>query len=285
MKITNDWTPLSGLAWGWALSFFWSPGFWWLLWLASSSEIPQVVPITRTLGLTFPISAFHCSICCSTDEEVSLWLQAARNGPFHQQRGHFYHLGLAGFWGWSLIYRPTGRYGGRNAGLLVDCPLAAEFRFQSKLVSSLLGYGTKVIAIEGLGILMLNADYLLIGRYMTVAALEPTPWLFASPNCWSNSSATSSATSPFPFTPNYGHASLKFFQRGFLKTMRYMTLLTIPMGLGLALVSRPFCPHLLYGKTTDAIPVMSAISLYTLLRSLVFNAGSVYKATGWFSPD
>jgi O-antigen/teichoic acid export membrane protein len=62
--------------------------------------------------------------------------------------------------------------------------------------------------------------------------------------------------------------------------MRYMTLLTIPMGLGLALVSRPFVLIFFTEKWAEAIPVMSAISLYTLLRSLTFNAGSVYKATG-----
>jgi PST family polysaccharide transporter len=69
-------------------------------------------------------------------------------------------------------------------------------------------------------------------------------------------------------------------RRGFLMTTRYLTMITIPLGLGLALVSGPFVLTFFTEKWAEAIPVMGAISLYTLLRSLVFNAGSVYRATG-----
>jgi PST family polysaccharide transporter len=57
-------------------------------------------------------------------------------------------------------------------------------------------------------------------------------------------------------------------------------MLTIPMGLGLVLVAEPFVLTFFTAKWAEAIPVMAAISIYTLLRSLVFNSGSVYKAVG-----
>jgi O-antigen/teichoic acid export membrane protein len=68
--------------------------------------------------------------------------------------------------------------------------------------------------------------------------------------------------------------------RSFLLTMRYVNLLTAPMGLGLALVAEPFVLTFFSERWVEAIPVMRAIAIYTLLRALVFNSGDVYKAQG-----
>ena len=241
---------------------------------------PQVVPITRTLGLTFPISAFHLVHRALLTKKLAFGRKFVPEMARSISKGVIsIILALLDFGAWSLI---IGQLAGTVAETLVYwliVPWRPQLRFQSKLVSSLLGYGTKVIAIEGLGILMLNADYLLIGRYMTAAALGTYTLAFRVPELLVKQFCNIVGNVTFPIYSQL-RDDPQALQRGFLKTMRYMTLLTIPMGLGLALVSRPFVLIFFTEKWTDAIPVMSAISLYTLLRSLVFNAGSVYKATG-----
>jgi O-antigen/teichoic acid export membrane protein len=72
----------------------------------------------------------------------------------------------------------------------------------------------------------------------------------------------------------------EMLSRGFLQTMRYVSLVTVPLGLGLALTARPFILVFFSEKWVSAAPVMVGISLYTLLRSLTFNAGDIYKAQG-----
>lgn len=62
--------------------------------------------------------------------------------------------------------------------------------------------------------------------------------------------------------------------------MRYVTLVTVPLGIGLALVARPFILAIFSEKWLEAAPVLSLIALYTLLRSLTFNVGDVFKAQG-----
>jgi O-antigen/teichoic acid export membrane protein len=62
--------------------------------------------------------------------------------------------------------------------------------------------------------------------------------------------------------------------------MRYISLMTIPMALGLALVARPLILTVFGEKWAEAIPVTSAIALYTLFRSFYFNAGDLLKAQG-----
>jgi O-antigen/teichoic acid export membrane protein len=67
---------------------------------------------------------------------------------------------------------------------------------------------------------------------------------------------------------------------GFLETARYVALITVPVGLGMALLAEPFVLAFFGEKWIDAVPVMRAIAIYSLLISLGFNAGDVYKAQG-----
>ena len=48
----------------------------------------------------------------------------------------------------------------------------------------------------------------------------------------------------------------------------------------MALVAEPFVLTFFTDKWAEAIPVMRAISIYALLFSLAYNAGSIYKAEG-----
>ncbi|MGE5071884.1 MAG: oligosaccharide flippase family protein, partial [Anaerolineae bacterium] len=68
--------------------------------------------------------------------------------------------------------------------------------------------------------------------------------------------------------------------RGFLQTARYVSLVTVPIGLGIALLSRPFILVVFGQKWIEAAPVMSCIAIYGVMLSLGFNAGDVYKAQG-----
>lgn len=240
----------------------------------------RAVPVTRALGATFLISAFHLVPRALLTKKLAFgrkfWPEMARS----LSKGVIsIILALLDFGAWSLII-------GQLAGAVAETvmywlivPWRPQLRFHSHLASSLLSFGTKVISIEGLGILMLNADYLLIGRTMGAAALGTYTLAFRVPELLVKQFCNIVGNVTFPVYSQL-RDDPQALQRGFLKTMRYMTLLTIPMALGLALVSRPFVLIFFTAKWAEAIPVMAAISLYTLFRSLVFNAGSVYKATG-----
>ena len=63
-------------------------------------------------------------------------------------------------------------------------------------------------------------------------------------------------------------------------TTRYISLITVPLGLGLALVARPFTIVVFTNKWIDAVPAIQGIAIYSLLLSLSYNAGGAYKASG-----
>jgi hypothetical protein len=197
-------TRLSGLAWAWAGYCLWGAWFVVAPFAGAFFKDPQAVPITRALGFTFLISAFHLVHRALLMKKLAFGRKFVPEMARSITKGAIsISLALLDFGAWSLII-------GQLAGTLAETvvywlivPWRPRLRFQPQLASSLMAYGTKVISIEGLGILMLNADYLLIGRYMSAAALGTYTLAFRVPNCWSNSSATSSATLPSPSIPNY----------------------------------------------------------------------------------
>jgi O-antigen/teichoic acid export membrane protein len=68
--------------------------------------------------------------------------------------------------------------------------------------------------------------------------------------------------------------------RGFLTTTRYVALVTVPLSLGTLLVARPLILLVFGAKWEEAVPVLQAISIYSLMLSLAYNAGDAYKAQG-----
>lgn len=240
----------------------------------------RAVPVTRVLGLEFIISAF------SLVHAALLTKRLAFGRNFVPQMSRSLSKGVAsialafyGFGAWSLII-------GQLVGVLVASiiywvivPWRPSFRFHRNLAGSLLSYGARVVSSDGLGILMLNMDYLLVGRFMGAAALGVYTLAFRVPELLVKQFCNIVGKVTFPVYSQI-RDDPQALRRGFLVTIRYVTMITIPLGLGLALVAEPFVLTFFTEKWVDAVPVMVAISLYTLLRSLVFNAGGVYKATG-----
>jgi O-antigen/teichoic acid export membrane protein len=72
-------------------------------------------------------------------------------------------------------------------------------------------------------------------------------------------------------------------KEAFLKTMNYVSLITVPLGLGLMLIAEPFIITVFTSKWIEAIQVMRAIALYALFLSLAYNASHAYKASGAIS--
>jgi O-antigen/teichoic acid export membrane protein len=240
----------------------------------------RAVPITRVLGLEFIIGAFALVHAATLTKKLAFGHKFVPEMSRSVSKGiASIALALLGFGAWSLIL-------GHLAGVLVQTiaywlvvPWRPALHFQQKAARTFLSYGASVASINVLGILILNMDYLVIGRFMGAAALGVYTLAFRVPELLVKQFCNILGNVTFPVYAQM-RDDPQALKRGFLMTTRYMTMITIPLGLGLALVAGPFVLTVFTGKWAEAIPVMAAISIYTLLRSLVFNAGSVYKATG-----
>lgn len=246
-------------------------------WLFADS---RAVAATRILGFTFPIYSLSIIHDALLQKELAFgrkilpeFARAATKGTLSIL------LALLGFGATSLIW---GQIGGAFVYMVVLWLVlrwrpARQFNWQQ--LPDLVGYGVNMVAVNALGIILLNVDYLIIGRFLGATALGIYTLSFRLPELLIKQFSDIIARVVFPTYTKIQH-DLPALRRGFWQTMRHVTLVTMPLGVGLALVARPFVLVVFSEKWIAAAPVLAIIALYTMVRSLTFNVGDVYKAQG-----
>jgi PST family polysaccharide transporter len=241
---------------------------------------PRAVEVTRLLSLSLPISALGLV------HEYLLIKALAFKQKFLPELAKALAKGvvsivlaLSGWGAWSLIW-------GQLAGTVVSViafwiviPWRPTFGFDKAAARSLLSYGLKIISNGGISIFLYNLDYLLIGHYMGAAALGVYTLAFRMPELLIKEFSTVIGRVMFPVYAKMKDDGQRL-SRGFLLTLQYVNMITVPLGLGLALVAKPFVLIAFTERWAEAIPVMSALALFSLLRAMVFNVGDAYKAQG-----
>lgn len=241
---------------------------------------PQAIPVTRALAFTFPLSALGNIHDFLLRKELSFKRKFIPDLARSVGKGIFsISAALMGFGAWSLI---IGQLAGTLSGtifLWIIYPYRPSFRVVRETSRALLNYGLHIVAVDSLGILLQNSDYLLVGRYLGAVALGVYSLAFRIPDllilqfCWLISGVV------FPLYSKVRDDPAVLVQ-GFLTTLRYVALVTVPLGFGVALVADPLIRTFFSDKWVDAIPVLRAIAIYALMLSLSFNAGDIYKAKG-----
>ena len=240
----------------------------------------RAVDVTRALALTFPITALSDTHSALLNKKLLFGRKVIPEFVRASGKGLVsIVLALLGFGTWSLIF---GQVGGTAVAVFAfwhALRWRPSFRFTRRLVRPLLSYGVKIAVFQMLGMVFLNLDYLLVGRYLGPVALGAYTLAFRVPELLVKQFLGMVSKVTFPVFSKMRNDQVPLGD-GFLTTVRYMTMITIPMALGLALVAEPFVLTVFGQKWAEAIPVIAAISIYTLLRSLSFNIGDVYKAQG-----
>lgn len=240
----------------------------------------RVISVTRTLALTFPFLALGY-----THESVLLKKLSFKQGFIPSFLKSLTKglasigLAFAGFGAWSLIW-------GQLAGTLISSitywivsPWRPSFIFNIGMAFELIKYGTSFITGELIAIVLLNLDYLLVGRYLGGEQLGIYTLAFRMPDLLILEFARTLSNVLFPIYSQMREKTGDMSRAFFLAT-RYISLLTIPMGLGLAVVAHPFITFFFTEKWIEAVPVVQGIAIYATLLSIVHNTSSVYWAEG-----
>lgn len=292
---------LSGLGIGPALIYHkedpaaWNTGFWLgfgaalvlmaLTWIAAPMiadffRDTRAVDVSRTLSLVLPISALGNIHTAMLEKNLQFGKKLIPDLTNSVIKG-LTAIGFAlfDFGAWSLIY---GQLAGTIAGVAtvwIVQPWRPVMSVDSGIAKRLLDYGTKIIAVDILGFFVINAGFFLVGRFMSAATLGIYVLALRIPTVLIKESAQVINKVLFPVFARIKDDREKL-GRGYLLTMRYFSLLAVPLGIGLAAVSEPFVLGLLTEKWADMIPVIRLAAIYMVLLSLGFNAGTVFKAVG-----
>lgn len=241
---------------------------------------PKAIPIVRALAFNFPLVAvgnIHDSMLRKAltfqRKFIPDVMKAVSKGVISIA------LAFLGFGAWSLIWGHLG--GTLLASITLWCvvPWRPQLQLNRKLADSLLRYGGGIVAVNALGVLLLNVDYLLVGRYLGATALGIYTLAFRLPELLVQEFPVIVSNVLFPtFTKLRDDAEQ--FTSGIYNALRYSTIVTVPIGVGLALVAQPMVLTLFSERWTEMAPVLTAIALDMTILSLTFNLGLVYKAQG-----
>ena len=242
----------------------------------------RVLDVSRVMALTFPFSALgstHEAILRKNlafeRTTIPVFFRALSKGSIS------IILALMGFGAWSLVWGQLGGTLISSILLWVLTPWRPSFEFDFASAGSLLSYGVKDIGTNFLSMILLNLDYWLVGRYLGAEALGVYTLAYRLPELLILQLARIISQVNFPIYTKMReiHGGLA---RGFGKTTAFLSLITVPLGIGMALLARPFTIVFLSEKWIDAVPVLQGIALYAMFLSLIHNATSAYKAQGNF---
>jgi O-antigen/teichoic acid export membrane protein len=241
---------------------------------------PRASDIIRILAITYPISALgsiHEAVLrirlSFGKASIADFIQAVTKG------GVSIIFAMFGFGPLSLIIGQISGAAIASIAYWIISGWRPQFQFAPLKAKSLLQYGVNIVWVDLLGIFLLNIDYLLVGRYLGAVALGVYTLGFRIPDLLILQFSRIISTVIFPIYTKMRDIP-NSLAKGFLFTCRYVSLVTVPIGFGLALVAEPFVHIAFTEKWSDAIPVIQTISIYAVVLSLSYNAGSAYKAQG-----
>lgn len=122
-------------------------------------------------------------------------------------------------------------------------------------------------------------DYFLIGRFFETAALGVYTLAYRLPELLIITTLNVLGGVFFPAFSSIQNESEKL-KESFLTTMRYVQLFITPMSLGMIVAADPIIRVVFGNQWLDAIPLMQILCIHTLVLSIGYHVGDVYKAIG-----
>lgn len=247
---------------------------------AALFQEPRVTDLTRLLALHFPLAAFGTVQSALIDKELRFRRRLLPEiGKGAAKGGVAVVMALLGFGVWSILVGHLAGTATLSLLLWGVSDYRPALRFSARLARPTLRYGVGYAGTEALGYALQNLDYLLIGRFLGAGALGIYTLAFRIPELVIKQSAGIIGSVSFPAFSQVRRDPGRL-RAGYLRTVRLQASVLAPAALGLAIVADPMVAFVFGSRWLDVVPVLQVIAAYTWLRTLVFTAGSVYKAIG-----
>jgi lipopolysaccharide exporter len=241
---------------------------------------PLVTPVLRWLGLSFALEAVGAVHTVRLQRQLEFRRKLVPDLGRALVKG-IVSIGLAlgGSGVWALVY-------GQLAGVVASVVLAwAIFRWRPRLTvnttlaKALLSFGLTVIGVDALAIIIDNFDYLIIGRAFGDAALGIYTFAYRLPELLVINILWVMGSVIFPT-----YASMQdqpdAMRQGFLATVRFVQILTVPICLGLIITAGPLVRVAFGEQWLEAIPIVRVLAFYAWVISVGYHVGGIYKAIG-----
>jgi O-antigen/teichoic acid export membrane protein len=185
-------------------------------------------------------------------------------------------LALSGLGAWSLVLGFVAGVVASTTALWVQVPFRPRARLTRAHLRDLLKFGGVLTIVDVGAVIFYNTDYLFVGRVLGAASLGLYTIGFRIPELAILNVAHVAADVLFPAYSALDRGRLR---EGYLTSLRYLTMLTVPLAAGLATLARPVILVVFGHQWTGSISVTRAIAAYTLFATLAIPPGTVLKVT------
>ena len=257
-------------------------GLTWLLapWFGRFFQDDRAVTITRVLALTLPVFAFGNTHDALLRKRMDFDKKAIPDTAKVVVKAIVaISMALLGYGYWSLI---VGQIAGSLFWVVLlwwVVPWRPTLAFEVATIRPMLRYSGSIFTMSAFAMIFTNADYLLIGRYLGATSLGIYTLAFRLPELLVQEFPIIVHYILFPAFSKIGKDSTAF-KTNLLKSIRYTVLVTLPLGIGLALTAKPFVLFGFSEKWAASIPITALIAIQMTLMSLIFNFGIAYKVQG-----
>jgi PST family polysaccharide transporter len=180
---------------------------------------------------------------------------------------------------WSLV---IGQIGGMVVSVLftfLGARWAPCMGFDAETARQLIGFGWQMSMVDLCSAIVLNADYLFVGRFLGAEDLGLYSLAFRLPDTTIVAVAFAVAQLLLPAYVKLGAAAMTL-RSGFVETTRYLGMALVPATAGL-IVLAPVLVEALFGpRWQHSAPLVQFLAASALIRALVFAPGAIFVSSG-----
>jgi O-antigen/teichoic acid export membrane protein len=249
-------------------------------WVAAFFREPAVTEIVRALALTIVIWGFGSIHEARLEKDLKFRKSFIPDIGKTTAKG-VVSIGLAllGFGVWSLVWGQIAAVVTATILLWIVNRWRPRLSLDLNVIRNLLGYSTHIILVLMMGVFQNNLDYLIIGRRYDAQELGFYTMAYRVPEMLVIYACSIFSRALFPaFSKIQNDADA--LRKAFLNTERYIALYTVPVGIGLALVTSAFVKTAYGSQWLPAISIMQVLCVYVVIYSFSYTAGDIYKAIG-----
>jgi len=257
-----------------ALAFFGAPA------VAAFYAEPRLTPMLQVLAVTMVITSLGQTQLALLTKELRFRQKMIPDLSRNLVKGvASIALALAGFGAWSLVWGQVLGAFATTVALWAIARWRPRLQWDWAIARRMIHFGWQVVLIQILSVLWSTADYLIIGKLLGRADLAYYQQAFR---------VTDLLIINFAFVvgkvlfPSYSKVSddRPRLEQGYLSTIRYMSLITLPFSVGLCVVA-PLFVELVFGpRWLPMAPALQLLALRAGLSTLSFNGGHLLKAIG-----
>lgn len=239
---------------------------------------PQIVPLLRVLaiGLLLVGAGTTPMAMLQRDLRFKAYLLPgiARNVI---KAGVAIGMAWQGFGVWSLVVAEL-----INKLLEVIIPWAiVRWRpsraFDHRVAREMLGFGVNIVAVGLLGTLMVNIDYIIVGRVLGGVALGYYTIAYRIPDLFIRSTVDTVIMVAFPVLSRL-QADARQLEMAYFGYLRYLAVFTFPAAVGVALLAPAFFGTFYTEEWRPSIVPMQLIALEIGIASVAYVPGIIYKS-------